>query len=135
MELIRHEHAHLAAFEHLAAEEGITDDTCLRFGETFDAAMTEEAWIRLKGAYEAMRRDHGDDNDMVQACRLVEDADEAQNFTQMKGAMGAVVHPAGQMYGHHCLLTLRQSCPANSYPAGLTNSCTLCCASCSTPGT
>lgn len=97
MELIRHEMAHLAAFRDLAAEEGITDEVCLKFGETFDAAMSDEAWTRLKGALDAMRKDHGDDNEVVKVCRLITDAAEAEDFTQMKGALAAVVHPSGQM--------------------------------------
>lgn len=97
MELIRHEMAHLAAFEALAEEEGITEEVCLKFGDTFDAAMTDEAWSRLRGAYQAMRDDHGDENDAVKMCRLIEDAREAEEFSQMNGAIGAVVHPAGQM--------------------------------------
>lgn len=97
MDLIRHEMAHLPAFEQLAAEEGIAEEICLKFGETFDAAMTEEAWTRLKGALDAMRRDHGDDNEVVQACRVIADAAEAQDFSQMKGALAAIVHPAGQV--------------------------------------
>jgi hypothetical protein len=108
MELITHEMAHLPAFRELANEEGIAEEICLKFGETFDAAMTDEAWTRLKGAFEAMREDHGDDNDIVKACRLIEDAHEAEEFSQMKGALAAVVHPAGQvsvpppsLYLHH----------------------------------
>jgi len=97
MELIAHEMAHLSAFRQLAAEEGIAQEVCLQFGDTFDAAMTEEAWERLKGALQEMRKDHGDDHAIVKVCRLIEDADEAEEFTQMKGALGAVVHPAGQM--------------------------------------
>lgn len=97
MELIRHEIAHLEAFRNLTAAEGITEETCLKFGETFDAAMTEEAWTRLKGAYEAMRKDYGEDNDVVGMCRVIENSDEAEDFSQMKGALAAVVHPAGQM--------------------------------------
>lgn len=97
MELIRHEVAHLAAFKALTAEEGIAEETCLKFGETFDAAMTEEAWTRLKGAYEAMRNDHGDENEIVKMCRVIENASEAEDFSQMKGALAAVVHPSGQM--------------------------------------
>ncbi|KAI7202434.1 hypothetical protein KC343_g5132 [Hortaea werneckii] len=98
MELIRHEMAHLAAFDQLAKEEGIAEETCLEFGETFDAAMTEEAWARLKRALEIMRADHGDETDVVKSCRLIEDACEAQSFTQMKDCIGAVVHPAGQIW-------------------------------------
>lgn len=97
MELIRHEVAHLAAFEELAEKEGITEEICLKFGETFDAAMTEEAWARLKGAYEKMKSDHGEDDDIVKTCRLIEDADLAEEFSQMKGAIAAVVHPSAQM--------------------------------------
>jgi plasmid maintenance system antidote protein VapI len=80
----------------LAKEEGITDEIALKFGETFDAAMTEEAWTRLKGAYEAMRKDHGADNDCVKQCRLINDPSEAEEFSQMKGARAAIVHPTGQ---------------------------------------
>ncbi|KAF4123824.1 FAD dependent oxidoreductase [Geosmithia morbida] len=109
MELIRHEMEHLAAFRELAEEEGITEEICLQFGETFDAAMTEEAWTRLKGALDAMRRDHGDENDIVQACKVISDAAEAQDFSQMKGALAAVVHPAGQLWPYkfvHAILRI-----------------------------
>ncbi|KAF2028091.1 nucleotide-binding domain-containing protein [Setomelanomma holmii] len=81
MKLIVHEMAHLSAFKELAGQEGITEDVCLKFGETFDAAMTDEAWVRLKGALDAMRDDHGD----------------------------AVVHPSGQIWPYkfvHALLRI-----------------------------
>lgn len=97
MELIAHEMAHLTAFRDLCADEGITEEVCLKFGETFDAAMTDEAWARLKGALEAMRKDLGDENDIVKVCKIIDDAQEAENFTQMKGALAAIVHPTGQM--------------------------------------
>lgn len=97
MALIQHEMAHLPAFKELAAEEGIAEKICLKFGETFDAAMTEEAWTRLKGAYEEMRKDWGSDHEVVRVCRLVEDPKEAERVTQMKGAVGAVLHPSGQV--------------------------------------
>jgi len=97
MYLIRHELAHLSAFKELAEEEGITEEVCLKFGETFDAAMTEEAWVRLKGALEAMRKDHGEDNDIVKLCNLIEDPREAEEFSQIKGELGVITHPAGQM--------------------------------------
>ncbi|RMY23398.1 hypothetical protein D0867_02078 [Hortaea werneckii] len=108
MELIRHEMAHLAAFDQLAKEEGIVEETCLEFGETFDAAMTEEAWARLKRALETMRADHGNDNDIVKSCRLIEDACEAQSFTQMKDCLGAVVHPAGQIWPYKLVHSILQ---------------------------
>lgn len=95
--MIKHEMAHLAAFKELAEAEGISEEICLKFGERFDAAMSEEAWVRLQGAYEAMRKDHGDDNDVVGVCRLIEDPEAAKDFTQMKACLGAVVHPARQM--------------------------------------
>jgi hypothetical protein len=98
MELIRHEMAHLQAFEKLAREEGITEEIALRFVETFDAAMTEEAWNRLKGAHDAMRSDHGDDNDMIKQIRLIEEPSEAEDFTQMKGTRAAIVHPSAQVW-------------------------------------
>lgn len=97
MELIEHEMAHLPAFKDLADAEGIAEEVCLKFDETFDAAMTDEAWIRLKGNYEAMEKDHGGENDVVKTCRLIENAQEAEDFSQMKGALACVVHPAGQM--------------------------------------
>ncbi|KAF3034413.1 hypothetical protein E8E12_005655 [Didymella heteroderae] len=109
MELIAHEMAHLQAFRDLAAEEGITEEVCLKFGETFDAAMTDEAWSRLEGAYEAMRKDHGDDNEIVKVCRLLKDTQEAEDFTQMKGALAAVVHPTGQIWPYkfvHAILRI-----------------------------
>lgn len=97
MELIRHEMAHLPAFKHLLAQEGIAEEVCFKLGETFDAAMSDEAWTRLAGAFEAMKRDHGESDEIVKQCRLIEDPDAAQEFTQMKGCKGAVVHPAGQV--------------------------------------
>lgn len=97
MQLIQHEMAHLPAFQELADEEGIAEEVCLKFGETFDAAMSEEAWTRLRGCYESMKRDHGDDNDVVKVCRVIEDSQAAEDFTQMKACLGAVVHPAGQV--------------------------------------
>ncbi|KAF1938601.1 DAO-domain-containing protein [Clathrospora elynae] len=109
MELIMHEMAHLSAFRDLAEEEGITEEVCLKFGETFDAAMTDEAWTRLKGALQAMQRDHGDDNDIVKVCRVIEDPRHAEEFSQMKGALAAVVHPAGQIWPYkfvHALLRI-----------------------------
>ena len=97
MDLIKHEMAHLSAFRELLAEEGIAEEVCFRLGETFDAAMSDEAWVRLKGAYEAMKKDHGEDNEVVKVCRLIEDAEAAEEFTQMKGCQRAVVHPTGQV--------------------------------------
>jgi hypothetical protein len=70
MELIRHEMAHLQAFEELA---------------------------KLKGAYDAMRSDQGDDDDIFKLCKLIEDPSEAEEFSQMKGALAAIVHPTGQV--------------------------------------
>ncbi|CAE7021657.1 hypothetical protein CFE70_003035 [Pyrenophora teres f. teres 0-1] len=109
MDLIRHELAHLPAFKELAEEEGITEEVCLKFGETFDAAMTEEAWARLKGALEAMRREQGEDNDIVKLCKLIEDPRQAEEFSQMKGALGVIAHPAGQIWPYkfvHALLRI-----------------------------
>lgn len=97
MELIRHEVSHLQAFKDLTDAEGIAEEVCLIFNETFDAAMTDEAWDRLKGNYEAMRRDHGDNNEVLKTCRLIENAKDAEEFSQMKGALRCIVHPAGQM--------------------------------------
>jgi hypothetical protein len=129
MELIRHEMAHLSAFRNLAEEEGITEEVCLKFGETFDAAMTDEAWTRLKGAFEEMRRDHGDENDVVRECRLIEDAHEAEEYSQMKGALAAVVHPAGQMSIPPLGLFTRKH--SDKSLDGHTDSYMLCCVSCS----
>lgn len=128
MELIEHEMAHLPAFENLTEEEGIAEEVCLKFGETFDAAMTDEAWTRLKGALDAMRRDHGDDHEIVKVCRVIEDAHEAEEFTQMKGALAAVVHPAGQMSVLPNCTTLSRR-PTNIVSDGHTNWCTHSCAS------
>ena len=97
MELIRHEMVHLQAFEQLAKEEGITEEIALKYGETFDAAMTEEAWTWLRDAYDAMRNDQGDDNDIFKLCRLIEEPSEAEVFSQMKGARAAIVHTTGQV--------------------------------------
>lgn len=95
--LIKHEMAHLPAFEELLREEGIAEEVCFKLGETFDAAMTDEARTRLRGAYEAMKSDHGENGEVVRDCRLIEDPIAAEEFTQMKGCLTAVVHPAGQV--------------------------------------
>jgi plasmid maintenance system antidote protein VapI len=95
--VIQHEAAHLSAFKELFEHEGIAEEVCFKLGETFDAAMSEEAWVRLKGAYEMMKADHGDDGDVIRDCRLIEDPTEAEEFTQMKGCVGAVIHPSGQV--------------------------------------
>ncbi|KAK0111676.1 hypothetical protein ONS95_002021 [Cadophora gregata] len=108
-ELIKHEMAHLPAFKNLLAEEGITEEVCFKLGDTFDAAMSEEAWMRLKGAYELMKRDHGEDGEVVRDCRVIEDPVVAEEFTQMKGCLAAVVHPAGQVWPYkfvHALLRI-----------------------------
>ncbi|OBT79094.1 hypothetical protein VF21_02492 [Pseudogymnoascus sp. 05NY08] len=96
LELIKYEMAHLPAFEELLTHEGIADEACLKFGDTFDAAMSGKAWARLKDAYTSMQRDHGEDGDVIRECKLIEDPKAAEEFTQMKSCIGAVVHPAGQ---------------------------------------
>ncbi|CAN8105203.1 unnamed protein product [Discula destructiva] len=96
--LIKHEMAHLAAFKDLLTEEGLAEEVCLQFGDTFDAPMTEAEWKRLKGEYDAFVKDHGKDGEVIRDCRLIEDVEEAEAFTQIKGCFGAVVHPAGQVW-------------------------------------
>lgn len=96
-DIIAHEYAHFGAFSHLFESEGIASEVAFKMGETFDAAMSQEAWDRLKGNYEHMKRDHGENDYIVRSCRLIEDPKEAEAFTQMKGCVGAVVHPAGQV--------------------------------------
>lgn len=97
MELIKHEMAHLPAFKDLLEEEGIAEEVCFRLGETFDAAMSDKAWTRLKGAFESMQKDWGTGGDVIKECKLIEDPKAAEEFTQMKACQGAVVHPSGQM--------------------------------------
>lgn len=97
MHLIRHEVAHLRAFKELCEAEGITEQVCLQLGETFDAAMSDEAWARLSNALQEMRKDHGDDNDMVKLCRVIDNKTEAEQVTQMKGALAAIMHATGSM--------------------------------------
>ena len=97
LKVIQHEAAHLKAFDKVFNEEGIAQKVCFKLGETFDAAMSEEAWTRLRGAYEHMKKDHGENGDIIKQCRLIEDPKEAEEFTQMKGCIGAVVHPSGQV--------------------------------------
>lgn len=95
--LIAHENAHLAAFKMLMEEEAMAEEVSFKLDETFDAAMSDEAWDRLKTALKDMERDHGKEDPIVSSCRLIEDPVEAERFTQMKGCIGAIVHPAGQM--------------------------------------
>lgn len=89
--------AHLPAFTALLTEENLIEETCFKLGETFDAAMTDEAWTRLKGAFDDMQKDLGVNGEVIRDCRLIEDSIEAEEFTQMKGCKGAIVHPSGQM--------------------------------------
>lgn len=97
MDLITHENAHLAAFNRLFTEEGISEEVCFKLGETFDACMSDEAEERLLSNLEEMKRDHGEANEIVKGCRVIMDRKEAEEFTQMKGCQSAVVHPAGQV--------------------------------------
>lgn len=97
MEVIKHEMAHLRAFKELVEEEGISDEVCFRLGETFDAAMSDKAWVRLRDAFKSMQMDHGVDGDVIRDCRLIEDPKAAEEYTQMKSCLGAVVHPSGQV--------------------------------------
>jgi glycine/D-amino acid oxidase-like deaminating enzyme len=96
-EVIGHEYAHLAAFTKLFEDEGIAEEVSFKMGETFDAAMSDEAWTRLKGEYDQMKLDCGADDEVVKTLRLIEDPKEAEEYTQMKGCLGAVVHPSGQV--------------------------------------
>lgn len=97
MEVIKHEMAHLPAFQELLREEGISEEVCFKLGETFDAAMSDKAWERLKNAFNMMQMDQGVDGDVIRECRLIEDPEAAEQFTQMKSCIGAVVHPSGQV--------------------------------------
>lgn len=97
MDLIEHENAHLSAFERLFKEEGIAEKVCFKLGQTFDAAMTDEAEERLSENLERMKRDHGEDHHIVKSCRYVKGKDKAEEITQMKGAQAAFVHPSGQV--------------------------------------
>lgn len=95
--LIKHEMAHLDAFKELLTEEGLAEEVSLKFGETFDAGMTEESWQSLKAEYDAFVKDFGKDGEVIRDCRAIENPAEAEEFTQMKGCLGAIVHPAGQV--------------------------------------
>ena len=90
--------AHLKAFDELLHEEGIhPESVSFQLGRTFDAAMTEEAWGFLKNSYDAMQRDHGQDGEIIRDCKLIENQQEAEDFTQMKGCYAAAYHATGQM--------------------------------------
>lgn len=109
LKLIEHEMAHLPAFKEIMTEEGLAEEVSLRYGETFDAGMTETAWAHLKEQYDAFVRDHGKDGSVIRDIRVIEDPKEAEEFTQMKGALGAVVHAAGQIWPYkfvHAMLRL-----------------------------
>jgi Mn-dependent DtxR family transcriptional regulator len=96
MELIEHEYAHLSTFQKLFEEEGIAEKVCFKLGETFDAAMTDEAEERLRDNLEHMARDHPG-HPIVESCRYVKGTKEAEEISQMKGAQAAFVHPSGQV--------------------------------------
>lgn len=109
LKLIQHEMAHLPAFKEVMTEEGLVEEVCLQFGDTFDAAMTEPVWAHLKQQYEAFVKDHGKDAPVIRDIRMIEDPQEAEAFTQMKGVRGAVVHAAGQVWPYkfvHAMLRL-----------------------------
>jgi Mn-dependent DtxR family transcriptional regulator len=97
MDLIEHENAHLDAFKRLLEGEGIAEKVCFKLGETFDAAMTDEAEERLRENLERMTRDHGPDHPIVKSCRYIKGRKEAEEFSQMKGAQAVFVHPTGQV--------------------------------------
>ncbi|CAG8961849.1 hypothetical protein HYFRA_00014040 [Hymenoscyphus fraxineus] len=115
IDLIKHEMAHLSAFDDLltaASKEpkmsNIKEEVCFQTGSTFDAAMSQEAWSRLKSNYEEIVKDYPDE-EIVKELRIIEGAKEAEEFTQIKGSIGAVVHPAGQIWPYkliHALLTI-----------------------------
>lgn len=107
--LIEHEMAHLPAFREVMTEEGLAEEVSLRYGDTFDAAMTGPAWTHLKEQYETFVRDHGRNGSVIRDIRIIEDPKEAEAFTQIKGALGAVVHPSGQIWPYkfvHAMLRL-----------------------------
>ncbi|WWC92016.1 uncharacterized protein L201_006970 [Kwoniella dendrophila CBS 6074] len=109
LKIIEHEAAHLKVFDHLLGEENLKEKVCFKLGETFDAAMSDEAWQRLKGEYEKMKFDHGENGSIIRECRLIESQKEAEEFTQMKGCLATVVHPSGQVWPYkfvHALLTI-----------------------------
>lgn len=97
MQIIEHEEAHLSAFKRLFDAEGIAEKVCFKLGETFDAAMTDEAEERLKECLDRMTRDHGEDHPIVRSCRYINGKEEVEEFTQMKGAQAAFIHPSGQV--------------------------------------
>ncbi|WVQ86207.1 hypothetical protein IAT38_008375 [Cryptococcus sp. DSM 104549] len=107
--LIKHEVAHLDAFKQLLEDEGIADEVSFKLGKTFDAAMTEEAWTYIRGAYEQMKAELGEDAEFIRDVRLIDDAGEAEEYTQMKGCLGAATHPTGQVWPYkfvHALLRI-----------------------------
>lgn len=59
--------------------------------------MSTEAWVRLKKALDDMREAKGADDVIVKSCRVIEDKEEAERVTQMKGCIKAIVHPSAQM--------------------------------------
>ncbi|TYJ54196.1 hypothetical protein B9479_005122 [Cryptococcus floricola] len=108
LSLIEHEASHLAAFEALFEEEGIAEEVSFKLGQTFDAAMTEEVWVRLKGAYEAFKEAFPE-HEFPKSIRLIEDPKEAEEFTQIKGCIGAVAYPTGQVWPYkfvHAILRI-----------------------------
>lgn len=87
----------MKVFPKLFESEGITEEVCFKAGETFDAAMHQEALDRLTNNLKQMEEDHGKDDELVKACRIISDPKEAEEFTQMKGTMAAIVHPTAQV--------------------------------------
>jgi hypothetical protein len=96
MDIIAHEEAHLGAFDRMLNTEGVAEKVCFKLGETFDAAMTDEAEERLKDNLEQMQKDHPD-HPVSKSCRYVKGKKEAEDFSQMKGAQAVFIHPSGQV--------------------------------------
>lgn len=95
--MLRFEKAHIELFQQLLDGEGIADKVDFELCETFDAAMTEEAFDILTKSFEAMRADLGADGEIIKECRMITDPKEAEEVTQMKGALAAGVYPAAKM--------------------------------------
>ncbi|ORY24897.1 FAD dependent oxidoreductase-domain-containing protein [Naematelia encephala] len=104
LSLSNHERAHLRAFTELLAEEDI--DCSFRAATAWEALMSDVEMARVTEAYESLRDIEG--QEAVSRLTFIKDPEEAERVTRIKGAVGAMQIPAGQIWPYkfvHGLLT------------------------------
>lgn len=89
-----HERAHLEAFKAVLDEEKI--ECSFRVTNAWEALMTEVETDRAFSAYDEAVKVEG--KEYVEPLIVIRNAEEAEKATTIRGAVGAISIPAGQMY-------------------------------------